>query len=513
MRTQIAVVEKDAFSDAREQFDSLIDRLRSEEANALTHSDLEVVIGEMGTELLRRLLQAHIDQRGTGDIGDAVVGPDGAYRHHKRSIGRGLMSVFGEVGVDRRGYRSREANAVFPLDADLNLPLELYSHGVRKHVAVEASKGSFDDALESLSRTTGAKVPKRQAEELSVRAARDFDAFYESRKVDAEGKEVGAIVVLTTDAKGVPMRRADLREATRRAAETRSRRLEKRLSKGEKRHTRRMATVASVYDIERFARTPEEVMREYGRDAEVKWKRPRPQGKRVWASLVHSPEEVIDEMFQEGARRNVSRRREWVGLVDGSEAQLRRVKRAAGKHKVELTIILDLVHVIEYVWKAAYAFHDEGSKPAERWVRKRLLQILRGRASHVAAGMRRSATLRGLRARRRKPVDTCADYLLKYARHLRYDEYLARGLPIATGVIEGACRHLIQDRLVITGARWSLEGAEAVLRLRALRASGDFEEYWKFHETAEHKRNYGSGIRAVNRERSVRPTLELVRNP
>jgi len=87
-------------------------------------------------------------------------------------------------------------------------------------------------------------------------------------------------------------------------------------------------------------------------------------------------------------------------------------------------------------------------------------------------------------------VDKCANYLLKYAEFLRYDQYLVSGLPIATGVIEGACRHLIKDRMDLTGARWSLQGAEAVLRLRSLRSSGDFEEYWRFHEKEELERNH-----------------------
>ena len=95
-------------------------------------------------------------------------------------------------------------------------------------------------------------------------------------------------------------------------------------------------------------------------------------------------------------------------------------------------------------------------------------------------------------AAERKPVDGCADYLLHYRPYLSYDEALAAGLPIATGVIEGACRHLVKDRMNITGARWSLEGGEAVLRLRALRSSGDFDDYWKFHEIREHERNHAA---------------------
>jgi hypothetical protein len=151
--------------------------------------------------------------------------------------------------------------------------------------------------------------------------------------------------------------------------------------------------------------------------------------------------------------------------------------------------VLDIMHVAEYLWDAALGFHPEASKEREEWVSQRLLEVLRGHAVWVAAGMRRSATRRRLRGRRRKSIDTCANYLLKYKAHLRYDEYLAKGFPIATGVIEGACRHLVCDHMDV-GARWSLEVAEAVLRLRALRSSGNFDEYWTYHEQREYERNH-----------------------
>ena len=125
-------------------------------------------------------------------------------------------------------------------------------------------------------------------------------------------------------------------------------------------------------------------------------------------------------------------------------------------------------------------------------MRAHLLEILRGKASLVAAGIRRSATLRAMVTAERQAVDDCADYLLNYSPYLQYDKALAEGVPIATGVIEGACRHLVEDRMNLTGARWSLSGAEAVLLLRALRSSHDFDAYWKFHEEQEYKRNHAS---------------------
>ena len=150
------------------------------------------------------------------------------------------------------------------------------------------------------------------------------------------------------------------------------------------------------------------------------------------------------------------------------------------------------MHVAEYVWKAGLAFHAPDSPALDAWVRTRLLEVLRGHASQVAGGMRRSATLQVLSAADRKPVDACAGYLVTYAPYLKYHVALSAGLPIASGVIEGACRSLVNDRMGLTGARWSLVGADAVLQLRALRASDDFDDYWVFHEIREHQRNHAA---------------------
>ena len=153
-----------------------------------------------------------------------------------------------------------------------------------------------------------------------------------------------------------------------------------------------------------------------------------------------------------------------------------------------MTLVVDLIHVLEYLWRAAWSFFEPGDEAAESWVHARALEVLRGRAPHVAAGIRRSATKRHLPPEKRKGADRCADYLLAKKAWLRYDEALTLGLPIATGVIEGACRHLVKDRMDITGARWGLAGAEAILRLRALRSSGDFDTYWSYHLHEEHAR-------------------------
>lgn len=487
-------VPVECFAEAREHFERLAQYMGSEESRGMKHSDLERELEKQGRELMRHLLQGHLDTRSPGMAEGPVRDADGVERTESRAHERKLETVFGTVSVEREGYGARGAESLHPLDAELNLPPERYSHELRRRAAEEAAKSSFDETRETLKRYTGAHIHKRQIEELVVRAAQDFDAFYERRKATVEAAdETGSVLVVTCDGKGVVMRREGLRKATRKAADKSKHKLRTRLSKGEKRNRKRMATVASVYTIEPHVRTPQEVTRNLAPVHEAPKKpRPRPESKRVWASVNKEPEQVIEEVFREASSRDPSHDKTWVGLVDGNKTQIRLLKRLAAHNEVKLTIVLDVIHVLEYLWKAGHALHEESTAALEAWVQERLLEILRGRCSHVAAGMRRSATLRKLTASQRKPIDTCAGYLLKYKRYLAYDEYLAAGFPIATGVIEGACRHLVKDRMERTGARWGLQGAEAVLRLRALRSSRDFDEYWAFHEEQEYRRNHAA---------------------
>ena len=299
------------------------------------------------------------------------------------------------------------------------------------------------------------------------------------------------LVVLSSDGKGVPLRACDLRPVTRVAAAERQHKRQQRRSRGEKSGGKRMNTVASVYTTAPFVRTPEQILRDLQPAAQaVPVERPRPQNKRVWASLAQAPQAVIRQAVAEAQRRDPLHQQPWARLVDGSAYQLKIIHLVAREQQVQPTIVLDFIHVCESVWGAAWSLFPEGDPAAEAWVQVRLQAILRGRSSQVAAGMRRRATLRGLTAKERRGVDKGANYLGKYRAYLHYDEYLAAGWPIATGVIEGACRYLVKDRMELTGARWRLLGAEAVLCLRSLRASGAWEAYWAFHLQQEYQRHH-----------------------
>lgn len=479
------------FQAAFEDLEKLAEELQTGSRLRMSHGELEKHIDERQREISRKLFEESIRLRGPGDVGLSLAGSDEVTRTHKRMRETVLRSIFGDIAICRLGYGMRGTESIFPLDGQLNLPRDSYSHGIRMMLGREVAKNSFDEAIAAIHLQTGVSIPKRQAEELSRKAAEDFELFYERRLLDREAVaelEECPILALTTDGKGVVMIQDDLREATRKKAVAAQTKLKTRLSRGEKPNAKRMAQVASVYSIERHHRTPQAICGLKESDGSP----PRPVGKRVWARLDKEQPEVICDLFDEAERRDPERNKEWVALIDGQASQLERIKAEARKRGIKITIIADLVHVIEYLWKAAWQLFDEGNKAAEAWVTDHLLAILQGDAKRVAAGIRRSATFRALKKSERGAIDKCADYLHKLAPYLAYDRYLRKGYPIATGVIEGACRYLVKDRMEITGARWSLEGAEAILRLRSLHASGDLEEYWQFHKDQEFERNHES---------------------
>ncbi len=478
------------YVDGYEQFEHLVGRLKHPDAQKLTHGEIEAVIHREGMELLRRLAQGHLDQRSAQEpIREKVIGEDGLSRtHHRAGCERYLESRFGEVTVTRRGYGARGLKSVFPLDAELNLAPDKYSHGLREALVEEVIRGSFDESVAHLERSGGGQLAKRQSEEVAVHLSQDFDDFYNQPLVRTDSAEgSGGILVITADGKGIVMHPNGLREATRRAMEQETRKQQTRLSPGEKSNRKRMATVVSVYEIERYPRTPEQILDPEHRPEQ---KRPQPWHKRTWARVEEDLKAVIEQGFQEAIRRDPDQRLRWVVLSDGQEDLLRHVYAAAKRYKVEITVVQDFVHVLEYLWKAGHALHPEEPEARESWVQDRAAAVLAGRAAGVAVGLRRAATRKQLSQNERKPVDKAADYIENNQLRLQYDQALAHGLPIATGVIEGACRHLVKDRMDITGARWGLERAEAILKLRSLKVSGDLADYMEFHFRQEARRNY-----------------------
>lgn len=255
------VVPLEGFTASREQFATVLAFLDGAEAAAASHGELEDRLQVQSRELFRRLYQDHLDLRATRERRVEVVSADGTARSRaENGHTRELSTVFGQVQVARIAYRAAERGQsnLHPADAGLNLPAEKHSHGLRRLAAVEATRGSFDDAVDAVRRSTGQQVGKRQLEGLASQAALDVEGFYAQRKPPPGASE--DLLVLSCDGKGVVMRSDALRPATAASAAKATPKLTTRLSKGEKRNRKRMAEVGAVYDATPAARVPTDIL-------------------------------------------------------------------------------------------------------------------------------------------------------------------------------------------------------------------------------------------------------------
>ena len=430
-----------------------------------------------GREVQRLLLQAHLQHRGDGDVGPALQlhQQDGEVRYSHRRLGaRFLTTVFGTVELVRMGYSRPGVPSIFPLDQALALPARSFSYELQRRLVKAAVQNPFLESVQTIAELTGVAVSKGSLEEILPDAAQDFDAFYQQRSV---ATPTGSILVAAVDGKGIPMVKPG-------AALPRP-----RLTKGQKTNKKRMATVATVFTRAPWVRTPQQVIeslfpttRPALGDAPPP---PRPENKRVWASLLKGKTAVIQEVAEEMGRRDPLRSLTRLALADGERALQIRVEQ-----KLNVTLILDLMHALEKLWKAAYVFHAEGSLEADLWVMDRTLQILFGEVGQVVKGIRQSITKRRLTGPKRQTLEAVANYLYRNRNRMRYHEYLAKGWPIASGPVEGACKNLIKDRMERSGMRWTEQMAEAIVQLRAVYLSGDFDRYWQFHIEQDQQRLY-----------------------
>jgi len=476
-------------------------RLAIEAGQAVTLEAMELLVIERGRDLLRGLVQLSLDGQAEREVRlPRVTGADGVRRARaERGHARTVVTRLGKVAVRRIGYRSgvRGAGSLFPRDAVLNLPPCGYSWPLQRLAEMAARSGSYAQAGEFVLAATGVRIGGRQLEQVTVAAAADAERFCQDRGPDpAAGPGAGPgqglpPLAISADGKGVAMRP----EARRRRAKAPGRRVRtfaKRAGTGEKKGHKRMAETGCVFDVvppDGPPRTPEEIMtREPGEPA----RGPRAVNRWYTCDITASRAETIRAVFDEAGRRDPDHQRTWIALADGDSHQIEVIRAEAARRGITITIMIDFIHVLEYLWKAAWCFHPPRDPAMEAWATAQGLDILHGRVSEVISRIRQLAEDHPPRpgGEHAKIIRTTLHYLAAKQPWMDYPRALASGWPIATGVIEGACRHLVQDRMGITGARWGLQGAQAMLWLRALHASGDLDAYWAWHITREHQRNH-----------------------
>ena len=436
-------------------------------------------------------LKQFLASLGTGDMGERVTLPDGREVDrlpdlHKRRY----VSIFGTFELTRTAYGSREGQKIefVPLDNRLQLPESVFSYVLQDWDQSFCVEQAFGPVSKTIERILGLKQSVDSLEHMNQEMAEEVTTFMLNRP---QPEEEGEIVVSSADQKGIVMRRqAD--DPPAKAHRT----------KGDKASQKRMATVTTVYSVDRYRRTPEEVVAALFRDApEPTRDRPRPQHKEVWATLPR--EEVpgsgieaafawmVGELFLRGRAKD----KPLVFLSDGQEALWEARQEWLPERAVN---ILDLLHVTPRLWQAAHVFHKEGSQEAEDFVRDRVLRVLQGKAAGVIRGLREMATKHGLTGAKKKTLAKACGYLEANLERMHYDECLRAGYPIASGVVEGACRHLVKDRMERAGMHWTIPGAQAMLDVRSIYVSGLWEEYQTNRIEREAERLYPHRQAALN---------------
>jgi hypothetical protein len=395
--------------------------------------------------------------------------------------GRRYVSIFGEFRIQRAVYGSREGQKIecVPLDNRLQLPESAFSYLLQDWDQSLCVEQAFGQARTTVARILGLTQSVDSLEHMNQEMAEQATTFVLQQPTP---EHEGEVLVLSADQKGIVMRRAADAPAPK-----------AHRTKGDKASRKRMATVGTVYSVDRYRRTPEEVVAALFHEQREPTARPQPQHKEVWASLPRDEvpgsgtARVFAWMVGELYLRGRGRDKPLVFLSDGQEA----LWAARADWLPERVVdILDLLHVTPRLWKAAHVFHKEGSPAAEAFVRARLLRVLQGKAAGVLRGLREMATKRGLTGTAKRALTEVCGYLEENLPRMRYDEYLAAGYPIASGAVEGACRHLVKDRLERAGMHWTIPGAQAMLDVRSMYVSGHWEEYQAYRIERETERLY-----------------------
>lgn len=453
------------------EFKALMAFVRGPESRSATAFEAETHVFRALLALGVRLMAVFFAVRAEASVVARELGsPDAAPVHSWRK--RTYMSVFGPLVVRRAYYWSAETGGCCPLDEELSLPARCYSDLLRDWLEFALTNDAYEQAVGLLERILGLSVAKHALERLAVEDALDVDAFYAEQPAPPTADE-GPILVVQADGKGVRM-----------TLDTEN---------GGLRTEKKEAVVTTIYTIAPHSADVEAIADTLaGKAVEAefvapKQARPEPRGKRLRASLA-GKDVAFDHLLSAVHKRDGPHIQHRVALTDGAQPLQQRVL----DRLPDFTLILDLVHVTDYLRSGAEALLGADYPHLADFVSCRLIELLTGKFDTVLATFEEPVFLKTPTSADRAAVTTTARYLRNNADFMHYADYLAKGWPIATGVIEGACGYLVKDRMERAGMKWRLTGAQTVLDLRAVRVNGDWDDYQRFRRAHAHRRNYPS---------------------
>lgn len=495
------IARSDAIRKAEKQFQDMIAFVEEASVSRKRVDQVERSLFGMALQLCYYLLVAFTKLAGNGDEGKQVEREGTLLKRSQELVKKTYRSIFGVLHVSRYVYaRGPKKKAEWiPVDARLGMPAGEQSYVLEDWCERLCVKESFGEGVGSLRDLLGVKTSVRSAERMNRELGEYAEEFaYECQPVP---EEEGDILVLTADGKGVPVRRPleqRIRQeqgagASEDTGQTSSRKNSKRRKRGEKRVRKQMAIVGAVYSIDRFRRTPDDVLDELRRTRR-RVERPRPQHKQVFAELTEVRGQEVTSGLSKAFRRlawaAINRLSDeqppLVCLLDGQQSLWSQKEAWFGR----AVGILDIYHVSERLWTVAHCIHPEGSLAAENFVDRKLRMLLEGKVGYVIGDLRRLIGKHKLKGGKRKTVEETITYYDNNRAYMKYDEYLAQGFPIGTGVAEGACRHLVKDRMERTGMRWEIEGAQPMLSNRAIYLNDQWDEFIEYRIQTEQRSLY-----------------------
>lgn len=437
----------------------------------------------LGAALLRLFFVAQLAERPP-----APTTPDGALwsYYDQRSIS--YYSIFGKLRLARHYFTAPGHAGACPLDATLSLPEQCYSDLLSDWASYGSTDAAYRENQTALERILGLTLSVQALETMAATAAADVSAFYQQPPDPTTSLASGSILVVQADGKGVPLVQPPLTDPPL------------RLSKGQKRTKKKEAIVTCLYSIAPYVRSAQDVraalLHEQRRADHPA--RPRPVHKETRATLDGKAAALLT-LKQRAVQRDHPHICARVALTDGAESLQQQMLSAFPEH----TLILDIIHASEYLWASATAMLGETSPLRTPWVALKLDLLLSGQVDTLIADLTAEAASATWTETQRSAVERTIGYYVRNRAYMQYDRYLAQGWPIGTGVVEGACGHLVKDRMEQAGMRWTLSGAQAILDLRAVRINGDWEAYWQFHRQHQHQRLYGAAPAAARPEAQV----------
>ena len=465
----------------------LVDLLASAQEDGRPVHKVEEDLWDVLLRTGKQSMKAFFDSHGTGDLGPTLTLPTGEQVNRLENLHtRQYVSIFGRFDLKRIVYGTRESQALafVPLDNRLQLPASDFSYLLQDWDQELVVEQAFTKVNQTIARMLRLKQHTDCLENMNRHMAEDTGAFRDAQPAPPAAEE-GKFLVTTADCKVVVIRGQGT--ATVCGGERPG---------GVRANQKRMAAVGAVYTIDPYVRTPDEVVAALFRDANyMPPPRPEPCHKHVWAVLPQGSDKanssidlIYDWLLQETELRNPKGQQPTVHICDGQEA----LWQARDEYLPDSNTanILDLLHVTPRLWQAAKLFHGERSPLVVPFVRQRVTQVLQGKVETVIRGLRRLAKEHKLKSAKKKSLARICGYLHKNRQRMRYDEYLAKGYPIASGVIEGACRHLVKDRMERAGMHWTLSGAQAMLNVRSVHLGGQWQAFQQFRIERATERMY-----------------------